>query len=52
MNRRPLLTSGLVLAALFTLGSMTAASADVVAIDNFAVTRNGTTIFSDSFGAV
>ena len=51
MNRPSVIAYVVVLAAIFTLGFLTAASADVVNIDNFAVTRDGTTIFSDSFGA-
>jgi len=51
MNLRPLSTCILVLAAIFTLGFVKAASADVVTLDNFTVTLNGTTIFDDSFGA-
>jgi hypothetical protein len=39
------------LAAIFTLGFVKAASADVATVDNFTVILNGTTIFSDSFGA-
>jgi hypothetical protein len=36
---------------MFTLGFLTAASADVATVDNFTVILNGATIFSDSFGA-
>jgi len=51
MNLRPLSTCILVLVAIVTLGFVKAASADVVTLDNFTVTLNGTTIFDDSFGA-
>jgi hypothetical protein len=51
MNRRLLITSIPVLAAMFAPGFLTAASADVVSMDEFKVTRNGTTIFDDTFSA-
>jgi hypothetical protein len=51
VNRPPVIACVVVLAAIFTLGGLRAASADVVNVDNFAVTRDGTTIFNDSFGA-
>ena len=51
MNRRPLSACMLVLAPILTLGFVNAASADVATLDNFTVIRDGTTIFSDSFGS-
>jgi hypothetical protein len=51
-NRRSVIACILVLSTILTLGFLTAASADVVNIDNFAVTLNGVPLlFSDSFGA-
>jgi hypothetical protein len=51
MNRPPVIACILVLAPIFTLGFLTAASADVVHIDHFAVTLNSAPLFDDSFGA-
>jgi hypothetical protein len=51
MNRPSVIACVVVLAAIFTPGFLTAASADVVNIDNFAVTRDSTPLFNDSFGA-
>jgi hypothetical protein len=51
MNRPSVIVCIVVLAAIFTFGFLTAASADVATVDNFTVILNGTTIFSDSFGA-
>jgi len=51
MNRGSVAVCIIVLSAIFTLGFLTVASADVVNIDNFAVTRDGTPLFNDSFGA-
>jgi hypothetical protein len=51
INRPPVIACIAVLAAIFALSFLTAASADVVNIDNFAVTRDGTPLFNDSFGA-
>jgi hypothetical protein len=43
------MTCALVPAALFTLGFLRAASADVATMDDFAVTLNGGTVFNDTF---
>ena len=51
MNRGSVAVCIIVLSAIFTLGFLTVASADVINIDNFAVTRDGTPLFNDSFGA-
>jgi hypothetical protein len=51
MNRPWFIAFFVVLAAIFTLGCLTAASADVVNIDHFAVTLNRAPLFDDSFGA-
>jgi hypothetical protein len=51
MNRPSVIVCIAVLAAIFTLGFLRAASADVVNIDHFAVTLNGAPLFDDSFGA-
>ena len=51
MNRGSVVVCMTVLAAIFTLSFLTAASADVVNVDNFAVTLDGSTIFNDSSGA-
>jgi hypothetical protein len=50
MNHRPLSICILV-TAIVTLGFVRVASADVAVLDNFTVTRDGITIFTDSFGA-
>ena len=50
-GKSPVIACILVLSTILTLGFLTAASADVVNIDNFAVTLNGVPLFSDSFGA-
>jgi hypothetical protein len=49
MDRRPLIASVLVLAAMFTPGFLTAASADVVYMDDLSLTLNGTMVFNDTF---
>jgi hypothetical protein len=49
MNRWPRISGILGLAALFTPGLVTAASADVVNLYNFGVTLNGNTVFTDNF---
>jgi hypothetical protein len=49
MGRRPRITRILGLAALFTPGLLTAASADVVNLYNFGVTLNGSSVFTDNF---
>jgi hypothetical protein len=51
MTRRQIVTLVVVLAAIWTPGFLTAASADTVDVANFSVILNGTTIFSDSFVA-
>jgi hypothetical protein len=51
MNRLSTIACIVVLAAIFTVGYLTAASADVVNIDHFAVTLGGAPLFDDSFGA-
>jgi hypothetical protein len=43
------MTCALVPAALFTLGFLSTASADVVDLHNFDVTLNGSTVFTDNF---
>jgi hypothetical protein len=50
-NRWPLvnLTRILVPAAVFALGFLRTASADVATMDEFTVTRNGAPIFTDAF---
>ena len=51
MMRQPLITCALVPAALFTLGFLKAASADVAVMDEFTVTRSGIPVFDDKFSA-
>jgi hypothetical protein len=51
MNRPSVIVCFAVLAAIFTLGFLTAASAEIVTIDHFAVTLNNAPLFDDSFGA-
>ncbi len=47
--RRPLTTCGFGLAAMFAPGFLTAASADVVYMDDFSLSLNSTTVFNDTF---
>ena len=51
MARWPAMTRIAAVNALFTLGLMTTASADVVTMDDFSLTLNGASAFNDTFGA-
>ncbi len=52
INRRPLITCALVPAALFALGFLKGASADVATMDEFTLTLSGSThVFDDKFSA-